>query len=190
MAITDEELIYNIYLGNGEAKRLLYFRLEKKMRRIINNFEYSLKKNGFQKEDFGALIWESIGKALKKYNVKQGVFYSYCSIVLKMDIIDILRKKTFEQTNVRISSLQYDDNEVDYCETLADNSAPIEMKFDLNDAMERIKKLGEKYYSIMMLLYKGYSYKEIASILEINEKKLCNMIYYIRKKIKEVYEIK
>lgn len=188
MGITDEELIYNIYLGNGEALRLLYFRFEKKLRKILLNYEYPLKKNGFQKDDYGALIWESVGKALRKYNLKQGSFYSYCSIVLKMDIIDILRKKTFEQYNTKIDHLQYDDVDFDICESFEDSGAPVEMKYDINDMIEMIKGIGNESYLIMDLLFKGYSYKEISSILNISEKKISNMVYYIRKKIKILYE--
>ena len=160
MGITDEELIYNIYLGNGEAMRLLYFRFEKKLRKILLNYEYPLKKNGFQKDDYGALIWESVGKALRKYNLKQGSFYSYCSIVLKMDIIDILRKKTFEQYNTKIDHLQYDDVDFDICESFEDSGAPVEMKYDINELANQNNLKGVFINRILQKEQEGICTKE------------------------------
>lgn len=184
MEITDEELIYNIYLGNREAKELLYFRYEKKMGKTMKQYEITLKKNGYLKEDIEGLIWEYVGKSLGKYESKKGAFFPYCQKIVKMDLIDKLRKRSYENYGIKVDN-QIEDKDISYCETFADSSVNLERAYNLTEVIEMIKELGEKEYLIFELLYKGYSYKEIADIMKVSFKKVCNIVCSMRKKIKD-----
>ena len=179
---TDEELVYNIRLGNKEALKLLFFRYEKKLGNYLYSFNGLLKRNGYDYEDNKMLIYKSILDSLERFEINLGNFYSFALLHLRNDIVDILRKNTFE-TKMNITSLDDEAEEISYLNDYYKEENN-EIGFELNKVLEKIKKIGNVHYEVMKMKINGYSHKQISKKLNISEKRVDNIVFYVRKKLK------
>ena len=186
MNIKDEELIYNIRLGNREARESLFFNCEKKLGAYTNKYRFQLAKYGIRSEDVKGLIWESIVKSISKYEFHSGIYYSYATLILKNMIIDITRRK-----NVDIDTLYTDTCEKNgdsIFDTLSDAQIDYEKDAFFGDVLHAIDELGEECTRVVNLLYNGYSHEEIAKMLNMSKKHVEYVVAKIKKSLKNRFD--
>ena len=182
--ISDEELILNIRYGNREALELLYFRYEKIIGNYIYKYNYVFEKYGYSYEDLKATVWLILDKSINKYSLNNGFFYKYCYTACKSYVIDLLRKRTYETENYKIDEID-ELNDLSLCENTPDESFDNSMNLLVDKLLDEVKKMGQIYYDVLKLYYCGYSYLEIAKKLQITTKKVNNILFVIRQKLKD-----
>ncbi len=183
LKLSDEELILNIRYGNREATELLYFRYEKIIGNYIYNYKNLFDKYGYSFEDLKATVWLILDKSINKYSLNNGFFYPYCFTACKAYIIDLLRRRTYETENYQIDEVA-DFSDLSLCENTPDTSFDNSMNLLVEKILNEVKKMGQLYYDVLKLFYCGYSYAEIASKLNITQKKVNNILFVIRQKLK------
>lgn len=178
--IKDEELIYNIKLGEREALELLFFSLEKRMQKILNKYSYFFKTYNYDKEDVRQLLRNSIVAAINTYCVDKGKFFQYCIFTFQSEVARVARENYLDFENQKICQLS--DSEIENYPAVGQSTPPTLCY--LNSTLDEIKGIGETEYEIIVLLVKGYSYEEIGTQLKMDKKQVSNKIEKVRRYMK------
>ena len=192
--LNDYELIYMVEENNELAKELLY----KKYRPIINKYASQYIKTGralgLELEDFIQEGYYGIFCALKTYNPKKGaMFYTYANMCIKSKMYNLLIKHSGEKNRVLNESLSYNicidsDEDSEFLELLNDDKAILpEVEFEKNEYLDKLRNiiydLPIKKASILELYYNGFTYKEIAKLLNISHRQVPQIMSKIKSKI-------
>ncbi len=178
--IKDEELIYNIKLGEREALELLFFSVEKRMQKILNKYNYFFKTYNYDKDDVRQLLRNSIMNAINSYCVSKGKFFQYCIFAFQSEVARVARENYLDFENQRLCQLV--DSEIENFAAIGESQPPT--LATLSTTLDDIKDIGEKEYDIIVLLVKGYSYEEIGDQLNIDKKQVSNRIEKVRRYMK------
>jgi RNA polymerase sigma factor (sigma-70 family) len=181
--LSDEELVYYVRLGNGEAKRLLFFRYEKKIGNYLYKNRFLLERLGYTFDDLKMLIWECVEKSLSRYSFEGGTFYSYCFMTLKSKVIDLTRKKAVENELVRVRTY-HESPDLDICDSMPSKGNDVDMAIYINYILNCVREMGEEHYQVIKMVYEGYSYDEIAKELHTSNKRVNNLVTNIRKRLR------
>jgi argininosuccinate lyase len=178
--IKDEELIYNLKMGEREALELLFFSVEKRMQKILNKYSYFFKTYNYDKEDVRQLLRNSTMNAINTYCVEKGKFFQYCIFAFQSEIARVARENYLDFENQKLCQLE--DSEIENFPALGE-SQPTSL-VTLSTTLDDIRDIGEKEYDIIVLLVKGYSYEEIGDQLNIDKKQVSNKIEKVRRYMK------
>lgn len=179
----EEELIYNLRIGNKEALSLLLFIYEKKVVPFYNQYENVFEKNGYDKDDMKAFVRENVLTALKNFHFGKRKFNTYYSTIAYRNIITLYRniegkyEEKFTGGEISLS-----DSEIEST-ILSSNSLSNEI--DASLILDKIKEISDKDYKIMTLYLEGYSYEEIADMLSTSVKSISNHLQKIRFKLRK-----
>lgn len=179
--IKDEEIIYNIKLGEREALELLFFSVEKRMTKILNKYEYFFKTYNYDRDDVRQLLRNTIMNSIDSYCVSKGKFFQFCVFAFQSEIARIARSNYIDFENQKICALG--DSEIENFSSPTESSVT-EVTY-LHSTLDEIKDMGEIEYDIIILLVKGYSYEEISNKLNLNKKQVSNRIEKVRRYMKE-----
>jgi len=174
--ITDEELVLRFRAGSRESFWTLFNRYEK----IATQLGHKVAPNIMSyigKEDLNTLFHRSLNKAIDKFNFSSSKFMSYFSTILKYELTGFAKEccAEKEKSGPKVS-LSFEPNPFeDY--TLSDVIADTKQEkdflthIDTNQFMS-FYKYAEHYCppetrEIIMLIYLGYSFTEIADLLKM-----------------------
>lgn len=185
----DYELIYLAQENNEEAKEMLYQKYKNLMHTNAKTFVMENSDKGI---DFNDVLLElniCFEEAINNYNQDNGASFntflvSYLNNALKTYKRSIDKKKN----KILNESVPLEDDEIDYLNRLYKEEDMIEyMVFDNGNTYESYYDgLKEQEKEIIELLKSGYSYSEIADMLNKDVKYVYNIIYRIKNKLKEM----
>lgn len=180
----EEELVYNIRLGNEEALSFLFCLYETKVRPFYIKFENIFKAVGYDNEDIKIFVKNCVLLALGGYKFGDKKFNTYYSYVAYREAISLYRsiEGTYDEKTVN-NSIRLSDYSV---EERIEYRESEKAKIELNFVLEKIKEIGEKEYKIMIYYLCGDSYQEIAEKMNLNIKSVTNYIQKVREKLKKL----
>lgn len=176
----DEDLIRLAKNGDREAINIIIERYQNIIKENFKNFFIV----GASQED---LIQEGILgllKAINSYEDGRAPFKKYAILCIKRNILTAIKnsntlKNTILNNAISINDLK-EDKQYNKKLTLEDEAISKEKLSDYKNFA--IKKFSKFENEIFQLLIRGYSYKEIAKILNRTNKQVDNAIQRIKKK--------
>lgn len=192
----DYELVSLAQELNEDANYLLH----KKYQPLINKKCYKYMKyirgRGFDINDLVQECIVAFEDAIQKFNPNdEGSFYTFANICIDRQLISELRRQNREKNrvlneSVPLSSIDEDDNN-NILNFIEDNSNNPELEIlsaeEFNEIYDNIiKQLTDLEECVFKLKIQGFTYNEIADILDKERKSIDNAIQRIKIKIREL----
>ena len=187
----DYELIEYINEGNEEANNILIKKYEPLIIKIATKMLPYCKNNGLEKNDLIQEGMIGLSHALDRYQEqKDTLFYTYAKTCIERKIISVVIGSNRNKNKILNESISYDDEENLLLKFISDtNQTPEEAVINVaieEDLVSRINKvLTDLEQQVFTLLINGFKYKEIAEILDKDQKSIDNAIQRIKNKIKK-----
>ena len=194
--LNDYELISMALEENEDASRLLYSKYYpiflKKSRKFLGLF----KDKGI---DFDDLVQECViafYMAINKFNINEGTcFYTFVNLCIDKHLLSLLTSASrFKNKflNEAISLDYEEDDSGSLMECICDNSLNPEIEFLFNEEVEELsssilRNLTDLEECVFILKVQGFTFNEIASILDKDEKSIYNSIQRIKNKIRVLF---
>lgn len=190
----DYELLEYINDGNEEANNILIKKYEPLIVKIALKMLPYCKNNGLDKNDLVQEGMIGLNHALERYQEQKNIlFYTYAKTCIERKIISVVIASNRVKNKILNESVSYDDDENLLLKFISD-SKPNPEEIILNgeieeDLINKIKKILTDFEEqVFLLLINGFKYKEIAGILDKDQKSIDNAIQRIKNKIKKVLE--
>lgn len=194
----DYELLYLISENNEEAKELFYSKYKPIIELKAKKFTKYVQSKGY---DYNDLVQEGmigLSKAIKDYSEKKDVqFITFANICIERQLFSFLRNISAGRHKVLNESLSFDTTTNTYGKPLInlldDKNINPETTFIESEEKESlynriISILNETEIEIFELRAEGFSYKEIANLLNITEKSVGKHIEKIKNKISKMLD--
>ena len=194
MNLTDENLVLLANQGNENAETELL----EKYKDLVVKIARSYFIIGGELEDIVQEGMIGLYKAIKNFsNSKNTTFKTFAITCIKHQIQSAIKKANTKKNSPLTNSIplqKFSENSDDSDEFLPVNLifqvAPDEKIINHENYMNLLNTikntLSKKEYIVLKYYLSGYSYKEIAKILEINEKSIDNSLSRIKNKLKKL----
>lgn len=188
----DYELLSYIAEGNEDANNIIIKKYEPLINKIAIKMLPYCKNNGLDKNDLIQEGMIGLNHAIDKYHEMQDtLFYTYAKKCIERKIISVVIASNRNKNKILNESISYDDEENLLLKFIRDtNPNPEEFMIDIeleNDLIERIKEvLTDLEEQVFELLISGFKYKEIAEILDKDQKSIDNAIQRLKTKIRSI----
>ena len=190
----DYELLYLIEEKNEEAKDLFYEKYKPLVEMKAKRYYSRIQNAGY---DLNDLIQEGmigLSKAIKDYSEDKNVkFYTFANVCIERQILSFIRTVNRNKHQVLNNSISIDASNEETGLTLLDllnNDASLnpEDEFILMEEQEELKEkihqvLTDKERDVFDLRLEGFTYQEIAMLLNITVKSVDGTISRIKQKI-------
>ena len=150
------------------------------------------KNNGLDLSDLVQEGMIGLNHAIDKYHeMGNTLFYTYAQKCIERKIISVVISSNRNKNKILNESISYDDDENLILKFIKDSS-PSPEEVLISDEIEekllgKIKdKLTEFEEQVFTLMINGFKYKEIAEILDKDEKSIDNTMQRIKSKIRKV----
>lgn len=168
----DNELLYLMYERVEEAEEILFLKYSNLIYKRMKTFMIKIKNQ----DDFFQEGLMALNTALNTYNpFRNKSFNKYFDLILQRKFIYILNSnKNYYYNVILLDSISH----------IIDESIAI---YEVNNSVDPVE-LGLNQIEIELYNLKyvmGYKYKEIANILGFNIKKVYNLYYNLKDKIKK-----
>lgn len=190
----DYELLYLVEEENEDAKNMFFEKYKPLVEVTANKYYHYIRNKGYELND---LIQEGLlglNNAIKDFKHQKNVkFITFASVCIERQIQSFIRNVTRQKHKVLNDSLS-----IDYSNDINGRSL-LDILFDpqnLNpedsfiseeeeeELMDNIKEiLTDKEFEVFELRIQGFSYQEIAKLLNISTKSVDGTIYRIKNKI-------
>ena len=133
-----------------------------------------------------------LNHAIDRYQEKENIlFYTYAKKCIERKIISVVIAANRNKNKALNESISYDDDENPLLNVIkSDEPSPEDTILNIEleeDLIERISSvLAEFEEQVFQLLIAGFKYKEIAEILDKDEKSIDNAIQRIKSKIRSI----
>ena len=173
--IGDNELIYLIRNDNGEAKKYLVNRYRKRIYGIINSYFTTYNVGGEDYEDYYQDCFIVFLKCLNGFDNEHN-FYNYLSNAIYRRLRALYFKKRLDDKVLSLDYV-YECNDITMMDVVEDSNAV----YRINELKEYIDfNFDETTKMIINYRLEGYTYSEIAKLLNINIKTLYRKLYKMR----------
>ena len=193
----DDEFLFDmISESNEEVRNSLYEKYEPLIKFIVKKYTATAVRYGL---DYNDLIQEAnVGftDALNSYDEKKDAsLKTFISLCIERKLINAIRKIQTNKSQMEKANLSldydYDKQGLPLIDVLGDENADPLIKFSEIEQEENLRKniqeqLSENEKQVFNLLLKGLNYKEIATLLDKNEKQIDNTIQRIRGKVRQL----
>lgn len=193
----DYELLSYVNDNDEEATEIIYNKYQPLIEQSARKYLRYSKYAGLELND---LIQEGLlglNRAISTFNdSKETSFYTYAKTCIERKQISALigsqrLKHKFLNESVPFEQYDKDDEVIDISDLIVDNSNnPENILSDIEDSNELIEKINNTLTDferqVFNLKATGFSYVEIAELLEKDRKQIDNAIQRIKKKIKDV----
>ena len=190
----DSELLEYISEGNEDANNIIIKKYEPLINKIATKMLKYCKNNGLEKSDLIQEGMIGLNHALERYKEKENIlFYTYARKCIERKIISVVVASNRNKNKILNESISYDDED-NVISKIIKSTSPSPEEEVLNLELEenliiKIKNtLANFEEQVFLLLIEGFDYKEIAEILEKDQKSIDNAIQRIKSKIKSVLE--
>lgn len=191
----DFELIYNIKENSEEANEILYEKYKGLIKKIVDSMTKNAPFLGIDLDDLMQEGLIALNLAIKSYDENsKNLFYTYAKTVIRNKLATLITKSNAEKNFFLNSSLPFEieDNnkQVIYEKVLNDNRINPENILINEEGIKTLinkinKKLTDFESQVFNLKISGFSYNEIAKILNKNKKSIDNTIQRIKIKAKK-----
>lgn len=195
---SDYELLYLISENNEDAKKLFYEKYKPIIEMKVKKYISYVEARGY---DFNDLVQEGmigLSRAITDYKSQKDVqFNTFANVCIERQIFSFLRNIDSGKHKVLNDSISFDTTTNTYGKSLDqildDKNINPETSFvqneETNDLFDNIlSELTEREAEVFKLRSQGFTYKEIASLLNISEKSVSKAIEKIKIKAKKVLE--
>ena len=197
----DNELIYMVSDNNEEAKNIIFEKYKPLIEIKANKLKSIVESRGY---DFNDLVQEGmigLSEAINSFEEKKDVqFYTFANLCIDRQISTFIRNISREKHKVLNDSISFESSTNTTGRPLTDiilddkNIDPEELYIRLEqekDLSEKIEKvLSNKEKEVFNLRIQGFSYKEIALLLNTTTKIVDNTLVRIKNKIQEQIIVK
>lgn len=188
----DYELLNYISENNEEANEIIFKKYEPLIISLSKDMIKYAKNNGIDINDMIQEGMIGLSNAINTFkDSKETLFYTYAKTCIKRKMIDLLISTNRLKNKALNSSISFNlDDEKDLFYLAKDETTNPESILLKTESEEEIKKFANKELSsieleVFKLKINGYSYKEIAEILDMNPKKVDNTLQRIKNKLKQ-----
>ncbi len=193
----DDEFLFDmISESNEEVRNSLYEKYEPLIKYIVKKYTVAASRYGL---DYNDLIQEAnVGftDALNSYDEKKDAsLKTFISLCIERKLINAIRKIQTNKSQMEKANLSldydYDKQGLPLIDVLGDENADPLIKFSEIEQEANLRRnieeqLSENEKQVFNLLLKGLNYKEIATLLDKNEKQIDNTIQRIRGKVRQL----
>lgn len=188
----DYELLSYIAEGNEDANNIIIKKYEPLINKIATKMLPYCKNNGLDKNDLIQEGMIGLNHAIDRYQ-EQGetLFYTYAKTCIERKMLSVVIGSNRYKNKILNESISYDDEENSLYRILKDSAPnPEEFIIDIETEKKFIDKIKETLTDleeqVFELLIAGLKYKEIAEILDKDQKSIDNAIQRIKSKIKKI----
>ena len=188
----DYELLSYIREGNEEANNILIKKYEPLINKIATKMLSYCKNNGLDKSDLIQEGMIGLNHAIDRYQEQENIlFYTYAKTCIERKIISVVISSNRNKNKILNESISYDDEEHLLLKFIKDsNPNPEETVIGIEKEKNLLSKIEDNLtdleQQVFELLISGFKYKEIAEILEKDEKSIDNAIQRLKAKIKKI----
>lgn len=193
----DYELIDYVNDNNEEAMEIIYEKYKPLINSYANRMYKTSKQNGIEISDLIQEGMLGLNSAVKTFNEQKNVtFYTYAKSCIENKIISYFiannRLKHKPLNDSMTIDVDYEqDNLIDFSNLVSDNTFNPEIVIldneDKKETIQSIKKeLTPLETSVFELMIKGFTYIEIAKMLNKDSKSIDNAFQRIKGKIKKM----
>lgn len=190
----DYELLSYIAEGNEEANNIII----KKYQPLINKIAIKMlpycKNNGLELSDLVQEGMIGLNHAIDRYQERENIlFYTYAKKCIERKIISVIISSNRSKNKILNESISYDDEESQLLKFVkSSDPSPEEeiINIELEETLlNQIKNvLTDLEEQVFELLISGFKYKEIAEILDKDQKSIDNAKERIKSKIKKMLD--
>ncbi len=193
-SMNDYELISYINEHNEEANNILIEKYEPLIKKIALKMINYCSGSGLDVNDLVQEGRIGLNHAVSYYNDQKNItFYTYAKTCIERKIISAVIANKRQKNKILNESVSYDidDEDKNFERVLKDETSnPEKIIMDLvvrEKLIERIKLcLTEFEEKVFDLLLSGFTYREIAGILDKEDKQIDNAIQRIKNKVKDL----
>ena len=195
----DYELLYLIRESNEEAKEYLYKKYTPIVELKAKKYYEFCKNNGYELNDLIQEGMIGLTSAINDFeDNKTAKFATFANICIDRQLVNFIRNVNRQKHQILNESVSIDaENKkgITLLDVLNDTNPSPEESFFLLEEQEELKdkikeKLTDKEKEVFDLRFEGFTYQEIAMLLNISKKSVEGSIFRIRQKINEVKELK
>ena len=186
MKYNDYELIYMIK-EDEEALEVLIKKYEPLFLKLSYSFFRKYKNCDLDKDDIMQYLKITLCRAVDKYDPGEDIlFYTYLLACLRKVLYSLSRR---QQAMPECFNYMMIENYENLDEFVSDSFVGDDYSdYEFNSSVVQFKhSLPPLEAQVFELRYNGFSYKEIASLLEINTKKVDNVLIKIRKNLENYF---
>ena len=190
----DYELLSYIKEGNEEANNIIIKKYEPLINKIAIKMLPLCQNNGLEKSDLVQEGMIGLNHAIDRYQeVENVLFYTYAKTCIKRKMISVIISANRSKNKALNESISYDNEQLGLLNFVKSKSlSPEEEVLNIEleeDLLKRIKEvLTDLEEQVFSLLISGFKSKEIAELLEKDQKSIENAKDRIKGKIKKILE--
>lgn len=188
----DYELLYYVAEGDENANNIIIKKYEPLINKTAIKMLPFCKNNGLDQNDLVQEGMIGLNHAIDRYKERENVlFYTYAKKCIERKMISVIISSNRSKHKILNESISYDDDENLLLKYVKSNTpSPEEEVLNLeleetllNDIRSNLTDFEEQVFE---LLISGFKYKEIAEILDINQKSVDNAKERIKAKIRKI----
>ena len=188
----DYELLSYIAEGNEDANNIIIKKYEPLINKIATKMLPFCKNNGLEKSDLIQEGMIGLNHAIERYQEKEDVlFYTYAKKCIERKIISVVISSNRNKNKILNESISYDDDEnllLNFIKSQTPSPEEEVLNLELEERIiikikSNLTDLEEQVFS---LLISGFKYREIATILDKDNKSIDNTIQRIKTKIRKL----
>ncbi len=194
--INDYELIYMIEEENQEAKDMLFEKYRPFVEMKAKKYFYQIQNKGYELNDLIQEGMLALSDAINDYeNNKNVKFSTFANICIDRQMITFIRDINRQKHQYLNGSISLDQSNIQDGRTLIDllsddiNKNPLESFISIEEetAMKKeiSKLLTDREREVFDLRLEGFSYQDIACLLNSSPKAVDRTIYRIKEKIEK-----
>jgi RNA polymerase sporulation-specific sigma factor len=190
----DYELLSYIAEKNEDANNIMIKKYEPLINKIASKMLPFCKNNGLELSDLVQEGMIGLNHAIDRYQERENIlFYTYAKTCIERKIISVVIAANRSKNKILNESISYDDEEnllLNFVksDSLSPEEAVINLELEetlMNEIKEVLTDLEDQVFE---LLISGFKNKEIAMILDKDQKSVDNAKDRIKIKIKKVLE--
>lgn len=192
----DNELINMISENNEEARDLLYDKYKYIVDIIYNKYRKSAYALSVDLTELRQEAMVGFSDALISFNQdKEASLSTFISLCVERKVRNYVRKADTQKNRILKEAYSLDqpitENDATLKEFIGDNSKDPQVTLEMEENLADLKKKIDEFLSplekeVYQLLVNNFSYDDISSILNINQKQVYNSVARIRDKIKDI----
>ena len=178
--VNDYEVIYMIRENDEDAENLMYEKYSPLLYKYVNKF-YSLVSNIITYEDLVQETRIALNNAIKTFNEESDVlFYTYVSVCIERHLLTYCRNVNSNKHSILNNSLLDEFIEEKYIH----DANCLDIMISNENFISMKNKLSFIDSNIFELKYNGFTYKEIAILLDISYRYLMYRVRLIKDRLK------
>lgn len=193
--LNDYEVLYLIEENEEDAREIVFRKYKPIILNLATYYHSSAKKIGLELDDLIQEGYIGLYMAIKNYSDNKNVlFYTYATISIRSKMLNCLKMASTQKNFALNSSISLNneigsDEDTMLLELIGDNNSVIpEFSFESNEFEINIRnfllQLPNQQSQVFELKLGGFSNKDIGSLLEIDSKRVSNVLFIVREKLR------